>query len=164
MTSEYESAGCFSEEELKDDVPSKSVLRKKKVAMIECLQSIPCNACLDACRLSAIIKKDINEPPKIDWDKCNGCLECVRKCPGLAAFALGLKDGKAQITIPWEMQYIPKVGETVDVLDRRGKKIGQGVIMRVIPPVKEDKTWLVTFETDENLVMKARNIRRRTNA
>lgn len=164
MSQGYESAGYFSEEELKDHLPPKSILKKKKAAIVECLQEIPCNACLDACEYSAVLKKHINDPPKVDWEKCNACLQCIRECPGLAMFVVSLKDGKAQITIPWEMNTSPQIEETVDVLDRKGSKIGQGVVLRIIPPPKNNKTVLVTFETSEDLVNRARNIRRKTNA
>ena len=164
MSEGYESRGYFSEEELKKHTPPADLLKKKKMAVVECLQEIPCNACVDACKFSAVSKKHINDPPKVNWDNCNACLQCIRECPGLAMFVLTFKDGKAHITIPWEMPYIPKKGETVDVLDRRGRRIGKGVIARVMPPLKKNKTWILTLETDERLVMKARNIRRRTDA
>ena len=164
MSADYESKGYFSEEELKDDMPPGELLKRKKTAVVECLQSIPCNACLHACKFSALKKGDINEPPKVDWEKCNACLQCIRECPGLAMFVLTIKDGKAQITIPWEMPYVPKVGDTVDVLDRKGGRIGRGAIVRVVPPIKKNKTYLVTLETDEKLVTKARNFRRKPDA
>jgi Fe-S-cluster-containing hydrogenase component 2 len=164
MTESYETSGYFSEEELKQHVPPKELLKKKKAAIVECLQQIPCNACLDACKSEAVSKADINDPPKVDWGKCNSCLQCIRECPGLAMFVLSIKEGKAQISIPWEMPYVPKKDEVVDVLNRKGEKIGTGKIVRVIPPIKDNKTWIVTFETDEGLIMKARNFRRRTGA
>ena len=164
MNTSYERNGYFTEEELKDGIPPKELLGKKRVAVVECLQDIPCDACRNACKFSAVMKNDINDPPKIDLDRCNACLQCVRECPGLAVFVLAIKNGKAEITIPWEMSWIPKVGETVDVLGRNGQKVGKGVILRVIPPMKMNKTALVTFETDEDLIMKARNFRRASNA
>jgi len=164
MTESYDRRGYFSEEELKEHLPSDKLLRKKKMAIVECLQEIPCNACLDACRYESVSKAHINDPPKVNWENCNACMQCIRECPGLAMFIVTIKDGKAQITIPWEMQYVPKKGETIDVLDRKGTKLGRGVVLRVIPPIKDNKTWIITFETDEKLVHKARNIRRPADA
>ena len=160
MTAVYDNRGYFSEEELKDHLPSKELLGKKKNAVVECIQSIPCNACVDACRFSAVKKANINDPPKVDWDKCNACMQCIRACPGLAMFIVAIKDGKAQISMPWEMPYRPKVDETVEVLDRKGDRVGTGKVVRVMPPIKENKTWIITVETDEGLVEKVRNFRR----
>lgn len=157
----YENRGYFTEEELNDVAPPEQIIKEKSVPMIECIQEIPCNVCLDSCKFGAIKKAHINDPPKIEWEKCCSCLLCVRLCPGLAIFMLSLKDGKAQITIPWEMQYIPTVGETVNVLNRKGEKIGVGTIVQVASPIKNNKTYLITFETDKSLLMKARNIRRK---
>jgi Fe-S-cluster-containing hydrogenase component 2 len=149
---------------LKKHLPSEELMRKKKMAIVECLQEIPCNACVDACKYNAVTKAHINDPPKVNWENCNACMQCIRECPGLAMFIVTLKDGKAQISIPWEMPYIPKKGDTIDVLDRKGARIGSGTVLRVVPPIKQNKTYIITFETDEKLVHKARNIRRPTNA
>jgi len=43
--------------------------------------------------------------------------------PGLAIFLLSLKNGGAQVTMPYEMINVPEKGEKVDGLDRYGKKV-----------------------------------------
>ena len=96
---EYEKTGILSMKELQ--VPSKKQL-EKGVAILECVQEIPCNPCVDSCPVHAISMKDINAPPVNDFEKCIGCTKCVGVCPGLAIFVVKVKDDKAWITLPYE--------------------------------------------------------------
>ncbi|MDH7517236.1 MAG: 4Fe-4S binding protein [Candidatus Thermoplasmatota archaeon] len=149
----YEKTGVLSLSDLR--LPSKKQL-EKGVAILECVQEIPCNPCVDTCPVNAISMKDINAVPVNDYDKCTGCGKCVGVCPGLAIFVVKIKDGKALITLPYEFLPVPVVGENVHVLDRTGKKRGFGLVKRV---VKNGKTMVVTVEVDEKLGMDVRNIR-----
>jgi len=150
---EYERTGILNEKDLK--LPSKKQL-EKGVAILECIQEIPCNPCVDSCPVKAISMKDINAPPINDFEKCIGCTKCVGICPGLAIFVVKIKDGKALITLPYEFLPIPKVGDIVKALDRSGNVGAKAIVKKVL---KSGKTMVITIEVDEKLAMDIRNIR-----
>jgi len=150
---DYERKGVLSTKDIK--LPSKKQL-EKGVAILECVQEIPCNPCVDSCPVKAISMKNINAVPINDFDKCIGCARCVGLCPGLAIFVVKVKDGKALITMPYEFLPVPVVGQRVEVLDRNGKKRDTGLVKRV---VKIGKTMVITVEVDEKLAMDIRNIK-----
>lgn len=150
---EYEKTGVLSIEDLRP--PSEEQL-KKGVAVIECVQNIPCNPCVDACPVKAISMRNINDIPVIDYDKCTGCGNCVAVCPGLAIFLVKTKDDTVFISIPYEFLPIPNVGDRVEMLDRRGEKKGKAEVVRVR---KAGKTAIVTIKTEKRFAMVVRNIR-----
>ena len=150
---DYEKNGVLSLEYL--TLPTDEQL-KKGVAIIECVQEIPCDPCIAICPVNAISMKDINDTPDVDYDKCTGCKRCVSICPGLAIFVVKVEDDKALITIPYEFLPIPKVGENATALDREGKPRGTAKIMKV---KRSGKTTVVTIEVDKDLAMEVRNIR-----
>jgi len=150
---QYEKTGILSLEDL--TLPNDEQL-KKGVAVIECVQEIPCNPCVAVCPVSAISMRDINALPKIDFNKCTGCKRCVGICPGLAIFVIKLKDDKGLITLPYEFYPIPKVEDTVTALDRKGKPRGKAKIVKIN---RNNKTSVVTIEVDKELIMDVRNIR-----
>ena len=149
----YEKTGVLKLENLK--IPTDKQL-KKGVAIIECIQEIPCDPCVAICPVESISMKDINDIPKIDYDKCTGCKRCVSICPGLAIFVVKLIDEKAQITLPYEFLPIPKVGDIVKALDREGKSRGDAKVIRVN---RSSKTTVITIEVDKDLAMEVRNIK-----
>jgi len=129
---------------------------KNGVAIIECIQEIPCDPCVAICPVSSISMKDINDVPKIDYNKCTGCKRCVGICPGLAIFVVKVEDNKALITLPYEFLPIPKVGDIATALDREGKPRGTAKILKVN---RNGKTTVVTIEVDKKLAMEVRNIK-----
>lgn len=149
---DYEISGVISRDMIK--MPSEKHL-KRGVAIIECVQEIPCNPCVDVCPFGAISMEDLNALPKIDYDKCVGCGRCVSVCPGLAIFLVKIEGENGFVTLPYEMLPIPKVGEVVKVLDREGKVVGKGEIVKVRV---ENKTGIITVKVDRNLIMEVRNI------
>jgi len=150
----YEKTGILKKNDLK--IPSKKQL-KKGVAIIECIQKIPCNPCVDICPVNAITMKDINSPPEVNYDKCIGCKKCVGICPGLAIFVVKILDkNKAFVTLPYEQLPIPEENDIVDGLNREGKKIDNVKVKKVI---KKGKTMIITVETEEKYAMDIRNIR-----
>ena len=149
----YEKTGVLKLENLK--IPTDKQL-KKGVAIIECIQEIPCDPCVAICPVESISMKDINDIPKIDYDKCTGCKRCVSICPGLAIFVVKLTDEKAQITLPYEFLPIPKIGDIVKALDREGKSRGDAKVIRVN---RSSKTTVITIEVDKDLAMEVRNIK-----
>lgn len=149
----YEKTGILSTKDF--ILPTKKQL-KKGVAILECVQKIPCNPCVDSCPVGAISMKDINSLPVVDFDKCIACGKCIGACPGLAIFVVKIKEDKGLVTLPYEFLPVPSVGEQVSVLDREGKNQGEGVVQKVI---KNGKTIIVTVEVDKDLIMDVRNIR-----
>ncbi|EMR73591.1 4Fe-4S protein [Thermoplasmatales archaeon SCGC AB-539-N05] len=149
----YEKTGVLSTTDLK--TPSKKQL-EKGVAIIECIQRIPCNPCVDSCPMHAISMKDINALPVIDFDKCIGCGKCVGVCPGLAIFVVKIKNDKALITLPYEFLPVPRVGDVVDALDRKGNVKETALVKKVL---KKGKTMVITIEVNEKFAMDIRNIR-----
>ena len=112
---DYEKTGILSLKDLK--IPTKKQL-EKGVAILECIQEIPCNPCVESCPVCAISMKDINAPPINDYEKCIGCTKCVGICPGLAIFVVKIKDSKALLTLQYEFLPAPKVGDKVEALNR----------------------------------------------
>jgi Fe-S-cluster-containing hydrogenase component 2 len=150
---EYEKTGVLSLKDLK--LPTEKQLQKG-VAIIECIQEIPCDPCVAICPVDSISMKDINATPKIDYNKCTSCRRCVGICPGLAIFVVKIVDDKALITIPYEFLPIPKVGDKVKALDRDGKPRGNAKIIKVN---KTGRTTVITIEVKKELAMEVRNIK-----
>ncbi len=150
---QYEKNGILSHKDLQ--IPSKKQL-EKGVAILECVQEIPCNPCVDSCPVHAISMKDINAPPVNDFEKCIGCTKCVGICPGLAIFVVKIKGKKAFVTLPYEFVPVPKEGDRVNALDRTGVVRGKGLVKKV---VRRGKTMVITIEIDSRFAMDIRNIK-----
>ena len=149
----YEKTGVLSIDNL--SLPTEDQL-KKGVAIIECIQEISCNPCVAVCPVDAIAMKNINDLPKIDFNKCTGCRQCVGICPGLAIFVVKVKDDTALITLPYEFLPIPNVGDMVTALDREGKPKGDTKVIKVN---RKGKTVVITIEVIKDLAMIVRNIK-----
>jgi len=142
----YRETGVLSKDDLEKTglLPSMERLERKPVAIIECPEEIPCNICVDACPFHAISMEKVYSLPRIDFDKCIGCGVCVPQCPGLAIFVVDLsKPGKAYVTLPYEFLPKPVKGQVVKLLDREGRVIGDGVVVKAW---FYNKTWTVTVE------------------
>jgi Dissimilatory sulfite reductase (desulfoviridin), alpha and beta subunits len=64
--------------------------------------------CSFSCKQGAITKSSTSVTPKIDYDKCIGCMECVAQCPGLAIF--GYRKDRNQVFLPLEFN-LPEGGQ-----------------------------------------------------
>jgi len=156
--------GYLSDEELKKSpgIPSEARRRKGAVAVIECIEDIPCNPCEASCKSEAIsVGEDITNLPYLDEEKCIGCLTCVPICPGQAIFVIdeSLSDGKAAVTMPYEFLPLPEKGETVIALDRSGKELCDATVTSARKTAKMDQTALVTIEIPAKWSMMARAFR-----
>lgn len=143
----------------KTKLPSEERLAKGPVAIIECTEDIPCDPCVEACKPGAISKESLITPPIIDYEKCTGCTLCIDICPGLAIFVVNMnyKEGKALVSIPYEMLPLPKKGEKVDALGRSGKKIGETEVIKIRKG--RGGTYIVSIVVDRELAMEARSIK-----
>ena len=129
MAQDSSTTGYLSEAELKNSpgIPSEARRRKGPVAVIECIEDIPCNPCEASCNAEAIsVGEDITNLPHLDEDKCIGCQTCVPICPGQAIFMVdeSLPEGKATVTMPYELRPLPEKGQSVIALDRVGQALG----------------------------------------
>lgn len=137
-------------------------LARGPVAIIECLQDIPCNPCESACPTGAIeIGPDITSRPRFFADRCNGCALCVAACPGLAIFVVdSSREGtEAVVVMPHEYHPLPRRGDTVQAVSREGEVLGRGRVLKVINVAKNDLTPLVHVAVPQELAMDVRAIR-----
>ncbi len=132
-------------------LPSEEIVALKRVAMIECTEEIPCNPCAYVCRVDAISKDSLSSPGTVDFEKCSGCTACVAVCPGLSIFLQQIKDGKGYVTLPYELLPAPKDGDRVELIDRSGKIVGEGIIVKPTYQARGDAypRWVVTVEMDD---------------
>ncbi|MDI3481946.1 MAG: hypothetical protein PWQ97_1601 [Tepidanaerobacteraceae bacterium] len=155
--------GFPSEQELAKapGVPSDERIKRGPVAFIECVQEIPCNPCEEACPYGVItVGKPITNLPKLDEEKCVGCGTCIAACPGLAIFMLNGSKQKAEISFPYEYYPLPEKGDVVDCVDREGKTVTEGKVLRVVKSPKYDATAVVTVEVPMEYIKIVRSIKR----
>ena len=128
-------------------LPSDDRVAQRAVAVIECLEEIPCNPCETSCPHGCIkIGDNINDLPILDKTKCTGCGLCVAKCPGLAIFIEDASIGgeQALVSFPYEYWPLPEKGQEVTCCDRQGIPVCVGTIEKVVSTEKYDKTAVVT--------------------
>ena len=120
----------------------------RPLAVIECPEAIACNPCEASCKFGAItVGEDITALPRLDPDKCTGCGQCVRECPGLAIFLLR-RDAErqcAEITLPFELPGPPAKSDGVSGLDRGGSAVCEAEVIAVSRGREPGETSLVTI-------------------
>lgn len=163
-----EFCGVISEEELKKagGFPSQKRQAKGPVAVIECIQEIPCNPCEAACPHKAIhVGLPITNCPVLHEDICIGCGLCIAKCPGLAIFVVDETYGKTEgsVSFPYEYLDLPEEGEIVEALDRHGQKVCDGRVIKLLCLPSYSKTVVATVAVPKEMVNQVRNMRRKGN-
>ncbi len=158
--------GYLEMDELKSlqTLPDEARYAKGPVAVIECVQEIPCNPCEAACSFGAIkIGEPITNLPILDVEKCMGCGICVSRCPGLAIVIVdkSYSETNASVTFPFEYYPSPKVGEIRGAMNRKGEILCQGKILKVVNPASFDHTPLVTVEIPKEYADEVRTVERR---
>jgi len=141
--------GAPSLEELRNSpgFPEEKDLLKGPIAIIECIEEIPCNPCEMSCPKGAIVVgKPITNLPSIDFSKCMGCGKCVAACPGLAIYIKNFiySDKEALITFPFEYLPLPEVNTNVTLVNRRGAEVCKGKVVKVNQNKGNDKTILIS--------------------
>lgn len=157
-------AGYPSREELENSpgYPSLERFNRSPVAVIECVEEIPCNPCEPACPYGAIrVGEPITNLPVLLEDKCTGCGVCIAKCPGLAIFWVDLTYSKneALVAIPYEYLPLPQPGEKVEAVNREGETVTQGRIIKVDNRKKNDKTAVIYLAVKPEFAQEVRNVR-----
>lgn len=157
-------AGIATLEELRASpgYPSEKRLEAGPVAVIECIQEIPCNPCESACRFNAIVVgKPIINLPRLVKDNCRGCGECISACPGLAIFVVNraYSPDEAVVSMPYEYLPLPEPDDIVDALNRRGEKVCSGRVIRAANPKKNDNTAVVTIAVPKRFSDEVRSLR-----
>ncbi|MDM8556826.1 4Fe-4S binding protein [Desulfococcaceae bacterium HSG7] len=163
MAGRFSETGYLTEEDLRDSPGFPSVKKRRQgfVAVIECIEDIPCNPCESSCKTNAItVGDDITHIPHLNEENCIGCRTCVFICPGQAIFMVdeSLTDGKAAIMMPYEYLPLPQKGDIVNALDRAGQKLGKATVVAVRKTKKMDHTATVTIETPIEWSTRARMI------
>ena len=155
--------GYLTYDELKEKqkLPSEERYEKGPVAVIECVQEIPCNPCEAACHFKAIkIGDPITSLPTLAPEKCVGCGVCVSRCPGLAIFVVNksFTSKTATVSFPYEYEPLPKEGEMHKGVNRKGEVVCDGKIVKVTNPVSYDHTPVVTIEIPKEYADEVRSI------
>lgn len=114
--------------------PTNERLNQKPFVLIDCLYGFACNPCEFACTHGAITKTSTSTVPRIDFDKCIGCMDCVYQCPGLAIFGYNFKKNWLFLPIEYEVE----TDSDVFLVDNNGQKLGEGIVEKVLK--KKNKT------------------------
>ena len=158
--------GYISKQELidaKQDI-SDERYAKGPVAVVECVQEIPCNPCEGACKFGAIkIETPITNLPKINESACTGCGVCVAQCPGLAIFIVNkaYSDTEATVAFPYEYIPTPKEGEEWEGVNRKGEVLCKAKIVKVMNPKAFDRTPVVTVAIPKEFADEVRSVKRK---
>ncbi len=113
---------------IQDEPRKPDMSRTKPFVIADCLYGFACNPCSFACKQEAIKKTSTSVTPRIDYDKCIGCMECVSQCPGLAIF--GYNPARGLMYFPYEFD--EPAAKEVFLVDDNGAKLGTGEIERII--------------------------------
>jgi Fe-S-cluster-containing hydrogenase component 2 len=145
-------------------LPSRERLGQGPVVVVECVQQIPCNPCVEACPRKAItIEGDITNVPKVRFSACNGCTLCIARCPGLAIFVVNenYNAREASVALPYELLPRPEKGDIVDGVDRHGEVCCNARIVKVLDSKALDRCAVVTIAVPKRFYNAVRGIRQK---
>ena len=139
------------------------IAHHEELVVIECVENIPCNPCVNACPKGAIsIEGDMNNTPVVDVTVCDGCGVCISACPGLAIFSIDAGgDGETvRVSLPYEFLPLPEAGDVVTALGRNGEVVCEAKVGRVLSAKALDRTPVITLEVPRGHAMAVRHFRR----
>lgn len=134
-------------------VPNMERKYEKPFVIIDCLYGFACNPCEFACPHGAITKTSTSTVPRIDFEKCIGCMKCVYQCPGLAIFGYDLK--RKRLYLP--LEYEASEETEVYLVNNNGKIQGEGVIEKIRK--NENKTnvaWVKALDIEDDMLTRIR--------
>ncbi len=143
--------------------PSRRDLARGPIAVIECVQDIPCNPCEIACSSGAIFVGDpITNRPVFRAHLCNGCGRCIPVCPGQAIFRVDTTQSEttAAVSFPYEFLPLPEEGDAVEAVDRAGEVVCEARVLRTQASRVFDRTAVITVEVPQQFAMDVRSIKR----
>jgi Fe-S-cluster-containing hydrogenase component 2 len=165
MTVDLAKSGVISREELERHrvYPCEDRLKKGPVAIIECIQEIPCDPCVHSCPQKAISLRNLSAIPELDREKCVGCALCIPSCPGLAIFVVDMtySENEALVLLPYEFLPVPKVGEQVEAVDREGNPKAKGRVVKVRIDASTNHTAVLAIAVAKDVALEVRSIRSR---
>ncbi len=166
MDKGYLKTGAPTLEELQmlPGYPTRNRMEKGPVAVIECMQNIPCNPCEASCPTRAIvIGEDLSRRPILNEKKCIGCGKCIAACPGLAIFIVNLNysETEALIQFPYELLPLPLENQVVDAVNREGVIITKGKVKRVDIKPSYHHTPIISLLIPKEYAEEVRGIARR---
>lgn len=141
--------------------PEPGRFERGPVAVIECDQDIPCNPCEDICSKKAItVGNPITNMPVLNSGNCDGCIKCITICPGLCIFVIhkNYNDRESLIYLPYEIKPLPVKGSIVSGLDRKGQKVCEARIEKVIKGTNLGKTPVIGIAVPKDFFEIVRSI------
>ncbi len=153
---------CGTEVDALPGVPEATAVGSRRVAVVECAERIPCNPCETVCPKGAItVGTPITNLPRLDPSRCTGCGLCVAVCPGQAVFLVdGSRPGEeGAVVLPYENLPLPSVGQEVAGLDRSGRAVCRGRVVKVRKAYAFDRTVTVEIAVPKEAVMAVRGFR-----
>ncbi len=126
--------------------------------VIHCKQEIPCNPCSTVCPEHAIVMDGdpIKGRPKYTKD-CQGCMECLTICPGLAITLVDFRKDRDNPTLflPYEVYNYPvNKGDKVECVDVDGDALGVFEVLGAKTAKKSNRTQIVRIRVPRDLVKK----------
>lgn len=104
--------------------------------ILRCIETIPCNPCMEVCPHDLIRMPEggsILSQPEFSGD-CRECNKCVAACPGLAITLVDMRkrvEGKARVTIPYELAVDFVVGDTLTAVGFKGEELCPGKVVEI---------------------------------
>jgi sarcosine oxidase, subunit alpha len=135
------------------------------VPVFHCYQEVPCNPCTTVCPQQAIHTEDgtlTGLPVRDESQACNGCMNCVAVCPGLAITMVDYRKDPQNplVTLPYEVgrQAVEK-GQSLEITDVDGTSLGHYEVVKIRVKKNYPRTLLVQVRMDKNSAKRAVGIR-----
>jgi len=116
---------------------ARALSNPKIFPVLGCRETIPCNPCAEICpQLALRMPNEGDILPRADFvGSCTGCGKCVANCPGLAITLVDMTpraEGKARVTLPFELPLNFATGARVEVMDWKGEPLGSARVLEIL--------------------------------
>jgi ferredoxin len=134
----------------------KELKPERMVASIECVESIGCKVCEKVCPAHAI-QIDREKKTFLLADQCTGCGFCLQVCPSQVPVMIeGEGSGSyTNLVFPFTEKPLPKKGDRVGLLSRKGEMLVQG---RVMDQFLDGAVPLFKIEVPSHLIWEVRGV------